>query len=339
MLQTCVELHPTPAPASSKKPLRSTGVIIPTHNAERYWPAMRAALDEQGITPDQVLVIDSCSADRTVQLAQEAGYRVMLVPECSFRHGATRALAVEQMRWAETLVFLTQDSIPCGTDSIRNLVAALADPQVGAAYGRQLPRPQANAIEAHARHLNYPETSDRRNFESRHTMGFRATFCSNSFAAYRLSALDEVGGFPDVIVSEEVSVVARMLMCGWALAYQADAEVIHSHGMGLRSEFSRYFDIAVHHSREEWILKAFGRVEGEGAHFLLSELRYLWSHSPNLIPVAFVKNALKMLGYQAGLREKFLPLWLKKRFSAQKRFWGQPEASPLMDSRTKLVRG
>jgi rhamnosyltransferase len=300
---------------------------------------MRAALDEQGIAPDQVLVIDSCSADRTVQLAQAAGYRVMLVPESNFRHGTTRAIAVEQMRWAETLVFLTQDSIPCGADSIRNLIAAFADPRVGAAYGRQLPRPQANAIEAHARHLNYPASSDRRDFDSRHAIGFRATFCSNSFAAYSVRALDEVGGFPDVIVSEEVSAVARMLMCGWTLAYQADAKVIHSHRMTLRGEFARYFDIAVHHSREEWILKAFGHVGGEGAYFILSELRYLWSHSPKLIPIAFVKNAIKILGYQTGLREKFLPVWMKKKLSGQKTFWGQPDPSPMMEGRPKFVRG
>ena len=337
MLQTCSDLHPASAPAISQNLLQRTGVIIPTRNAERHWPAMHAALNEQGITPDQVLVIDSCSTDRTVRLAQEAGYRVMLVPVNSFRHGATRALAVEQMRWAETLVFLTQDSIPCA-DSFRNLVAAFADPRVGAAYGRQLPRPEANAIETHARRLNYPAVSDRRDLDSRQTLGFRATFCSNSFAAYCVTALDAVGGFPDVIVSEEVSAVARMLLGGWTLAYQADAEVIHSHPMSLRAEFSRYFDIAVHHSREEWILKAFGSVGGEGAHFILSELRYLWSHSPKLIPVAFVKNVIKLIGYQTGLREKFLPVWVKKRISGQKTFWGQPESSPSMKYRSKLAR-
>jgi rhamnosyltransferase len=242
-------------------------------------------------------------------------------------------MAASRMRWAETIVFMTQDAIP-QDNAILNLVAAFADPKVGAAYGRQLPRTEANAIEAHARFFNYPTVSHKRNFESRQALGFRATYFSNSFAAYRRTALEQVGGFPNVIVSEDVSVVARMLIAGWDVAYQADAEVVHSHHMGLRGEFTRYFDIAVHHSREDWILKQFGHVGGEGTLFLLSELRYLLTHSPQLVPMATMKNATKWLGYQTGLREKYLPLWSKRMLSAQKSFWKRPAPISLVDSRS-----
>ena len=236
-------------------------------------------------------------------------------------------MAAKRLPWAETFVFMTQDAIPRGKDAIRNLVAAFADPDVGAAYGRQVPRAEANAIEAHARLFNYPAVSNVRNLASREALGFRATFFSNSFAAYRRSALEQVGGFPNVIVSEEVSTVARMLMAGWKLAYQADAEVIHSHRIRLRAEFSRYFDIAVHHAREDWILKEFGQVRGEGTLFILSELRHLTNKAPHLIPLATLKNTMKWLGYHTGLQERYLPLWSKRGLSAQKAFWR--ESSPL----------
>ncbi len=278
-------------------------------------------------------MVDSSSTDGTDRLAEEAGYRVVRIKKSSFRHGATRQMASNRLRWAETLVFLTQDALPCGADAMLNLVAAFADPKIGAAYGRQLPRPGASAIEAHARLFNYPAVSHERSFASREALGFRATYFSNSFAAYRRSALEQVGGFPNVIVSEEVSVVARMLMAGWNLAYRADAEVIHSHPMGLRTEFSRYFDIAVHHSREKWILNEFGHVGGEGALFILSELRYLMNHSPQLLPLATLKNATKWLGYRVGMRERLLPLWSKRMLSAQESFWHQPAPITLVERR------
>jgi rhamnosyltransferase len=318
--------------------LRKTGLIIPTYNAAHYWPRLRAALDQQGFESQQILVVDSTSTDGTGGLAEEAGYRVIRIPKSSFRHGSTRQMAAKRMRWADTIVFLTQDAIPCSSDAILNLVSAFADPKVGAAYGRQLPRPGANAIEAHARYFNYPAVSDERNFASRDALGFRATFFSNSFSAYRRTALEKVGGFPNVIVSEEVSVVARMLMTGWNLAYRADAQVCHSHPLGLRTEFSRYFDIAVHHSREDWILKEFGHVEGEGMLFLLSELRYLMNHAPHLVPLSTMKNATKWLGYQIGSRERFLPLWSKRMLSAQKAFWTQPTPIALMKGRSVGVK-
>jgi rhamnosyltransferase len=319
----------------AERRLQKTCLVIPTYNAARFWDRLHPAIEEQGFENHQILVVDSSSTDGTDRLAEDAGYCVVRIPQTSFRHGATRQMAVNRMRWAETLVFLTQDAIPCGNDAVLNLLAAFNDPKVGAAYGRQLPRAEANAIEAHARFFNYPAVSNQRNFASRDMLGFRATFFSNSFAAYRRSALEEVGGFPNVIVSEEVSVVARMLMAGWELAYQADAEVIHSHPFGLRAEFSRYFDIAVHHSRENWILKEFGTVRGEGSLFILSELRYLMNHAPHLVPLATLKNATKWLAYQTGLHEKHLPTWTKRMLSAQKAFWKDPPLLSLVESQLR----
>jgi rhamnosyltransferase len=232
---------------------------------------------------------------------------------------------------------MTQDAIP-RDNAILNLVAAFADPKIGAAYGRQLPRAQANAIEAHNRLFNYSPISHKTNYDSRHVLGFRATYFSNSFAAYRRSAFEQVRGFPNVIVSEEVSVAARMLMAGWNLAYQADAEVVHSHSMDLWSEFTRYFDIAIHHSQEDWILKKFGRVGGEGKLFLLSELRYLLNHAAHLVPLAMLKNMAKWLGYHTGLRGRYLPMWSKRALSGQKAFWEQSAPETLIGNGATRVR-
>jgi rhamnosyltransferase len=318
--------------------LKKTGIIIPTYNAVVFWPALQDALDKQGILPQQVLIVDSSSTDETRKLAKDAGYRVVKIPKSSFGHGTTRQMASSHMQWADTLVYLTQDALPCGQDCIANLLRAFDNPEVGAAYGRQRPRDEARGIEAHARLFNYPSVSAVRNFASREALGFRATFFSNSFAAYRRSAFEEVGGFPaHVIVSEEVTVVAKMMMAGWSVAYCADAEVIHSHRLSLRAEFSRYFDIAVHHSRERWILDEFGQVGGEGALFLLSEFRYLLDKDAVLIPQAAARNICKWMAYRTGLRERYLPRWAKRLMSAQPSYWDRAGSMRLIKGRGKSV--
>ena len=339
MFESCTEAFQGQSLASAARRLRKTALVVPTYNAAKYWPQLSAALDLQGFKSQQILVVDSSSTDGTGKLAEQSGYRVVRIAKSTFRHGATRQMAVKQLSWAETIVFLTQDGIPCGDHAILNLVSTFVDPKIGAAYGRQLPRAGASAIEAHARLFNYPAVSHTRSFASREALGFRATFFSNSFAAYRRSALEQVGGFPNVIVSEDVSVVARMLMTGWNVAYQAEAQVNHSHPMELRTEFSRYFDIAVHHSREDWILEQFGHVGGEGALFLMSEMRYLMNHAPHLIPLATLKNAMKWLGYRVGLRERYLPFWIKPLLSAQESYWGQPSPIALVENRPSPARG
>jgi rhamnosyltransferase len=167
------------------------------------------------------------------------------------------------------LVFLTQDAVPVGINGIEQLLSGFRDPTVGAAYGRQIARKQSGPIEYHARRFNYPDRSEVRDFASLKRLGIRAAFFSNSFAAYRGTAFKECDGFPrNTIVSEEISVVAQMLMTGWRVAYQSSAEVVHSHSFKMREEFSRYFDIGVHHYRERQIMDHFGRAEGEGLAFV-----------------------------------------------------------------------
>ncbi len=321
-----------------KEPLRSpvrkdAAIVIPAYNGSRHWHGLHAALKREGIDRDRVLVVDSSSTDDTCALVRRAGYRLKKIPKEQFRHGATRQMAVDSLPWAEILIFLTQDALPCGPEPIQALLRPFDDPQVGAVYGRQLPRDLAGPIERHARLFNYPAVSDVRSLDSRTRLGIKAAFFSNSFAAYRRCAFDEVGGFPkDTIVSEEVTVAARMLMAGWKLGYQAGATVVHSHAFTVRQEFARYFDIGVHHGREKWLMEAFGQAGSEGRAFVQSEMRYLLRTNPALIPAAVLRTGTKWLGYQLGRKEEHLPRTLKGALSGQPGFWQddweQPSSSP-----------
>ena len=298
------------------------GIVIPTYNAAGHWYALQSGLDEQGVPPSHIVVIDSSSDDGTRSLAEKAGYRVVCIAKRDFNHGATRRLACDYLPQAEVLVFMTQDAVLARPDSIQRLCSSLQDPQIGAAYGRQMPRQDADPIERHGRLFNYPATSQVRTFESRRELGFKAAFFSNSFAAYRRSALEEVGGFrSDAIVSEEVSVVAKMLIAGWGVEYKADALVVHSHPLSLSSEFSRYFDIGVQHGRESWILSAFGNVRGDGVRYVKSEIQYLLGSAPLWIPYASLRIASKYVAYHLGIWERYLPKSLKRMLSGHPRFW------------------
>ena len=307
---------------SSRSLLDRTGVVIPTWNAGRHWSGIDKALRKQGIEPGQVLIVDSSSSDGTGALVRKAGYQLKVIPKESFRHGATRQLAAELLPESEILVYLTQDAVLCGEKSLENLLEAFSDPEVGGCYGRQLPRAEAGPIERHARLFNYSATPALRTYEDRTELGIRAAFFSNSFAAYRRTAFEEVGGFPrDTIIAEDSTVAARMLMAGWKIAYQPEATVIHSHALTIRQEFSRYFDTGVHHGRERWILDEFGYAGGEGRSFVMSEARYLLENQPSLLPWATVRNINKWCAYQLGRHEHYLPQSLKEVFSSQHGFW------------------
>ena len=303
-----------------EKPL-SIAVVIPTLNAAADWPQFAPAL-LTCVAPDQVLVIDSSSTDGTVELAQGAGFHVHTIVRAEFNHGGTRQLAAELLPEAEVLVYLTQDAILATPNTIATLCKVFTDPEIAAAYGRQLPRQGANPIESHARLFNYPPTSSIRTLEMREELGFKTIFISNSFAAYRRSALIQLGGFPsNTIFGEDTVIAARFLLAGWKMAYVADAQVYHSHPYTWTQDFKRYFDIGVLHSHEAWLLKEFGKASGEGKRFVVSELRHLWPAHAWLISSAVVRTGLKFVGYSLGRIEHALSLSWKRRLSMHHRFW------------------
>ena len=76
------------------------------------------------------------------------------------------------------------------------LVEPVIDGRAAVSYGRQVPRPGADLLEAFPRWFNYPETSEIRGLDTAGQGGARLVFCSNVFAAWKSEGLDAVGGFP-----------------------------------------------------------------------------------------------------------------------------------------------
>ncbi len=305
----------------SPKP-KVVGLIVPTLNAGSLWESWLKAFEQQTVKPDALLVIDSSSSDNTAALARAHGFDVKVIPKPEFNHGGTRQFGAAMLSAADIVVFLTQDALLASPDAIERLLAAFTDERVGAAYGRQLPHQNAGPIAAHARLFNYPEESQLRTLEDRTRFGIKTVFISNSFAAYRRSALMAVGGFPvDTIMNEDTFVAGKMLVWGWKIAYCADAQVFHSHDYRFLEEFKRYFDIGVFHTQTAWLQQTFGGASGEGLRFVISELRYLMKNAPWLIPSAVLRTGLKWLGFKLGSLHQGLPRSLRNSFSLHKTYW------------------
>lgn len=95
--------------------------------------------------------------------------------------------------------------------------------------------------------------------------GVKTVFMSNSFSAYRIDVLQQLGGFPsDTILCEDMYFTAKAVLAGYKVAYVSEAVVRHSHNYSAVEEFKRYFDIGVFHADEPWIREKFGGAGGEG---------------------------------------------------------------------------
>ena len=297
-------------------------VIVPTYNPGDAWLESIHALDSQAVKPDEVLIVDSGSSDDSVSVSVDAGFRVISIEQSLFNHGGTRSMAVDMCSEYEFVVFLTQDAVLADSNALSNILAPFSDSNVAAVCGRQLPRKLSSPIEAHARIYNYSDESAVRSVSDKKKFGLKTAFLSNSFAAYRVSLLKEVGYFPEnVIFGEDMYVAAKMLKAGYKIAYAANARVYHSHKYSIWQEMKRYFDMGVFHAREPWIRQELGGAEGEGAKFVGSELKYLLEHAFWRIPEGMLRTLIRYAGFRLGLMEKLLPLRLKKSFAMNKSYF------------------
>ena len=296
-------------------------VIIPTLNAGNYLKPLFASLRRQSVQTNQILVVDSCSKDDTINICKAFGVDCIQIEAKRFDHGGTRNLAASRAT-GDILVFMTQDALFVDGDCLKNLIKPLDDPSIAASYGRQVPKEEANPIERFLRFFNYPSMGRTKGIEDLPELGIKTFFFSDVCSAIKKSVFEEMGGFPDrTIVNEDMFLAAKLIMKGYRIAYQANAVVFHSHHYPLKRQFQRYFDIGVFFRRNKWI-RDLADSEKEGMKYFKEILRFLVDKRQlNWIPYVLIDTVTRFLGYRLGLLEHKLPFFIKRCVSFNKAFW------------------
>lgn len=212
-------------------------VVIPVKDGERYLAELLSALASEG--PDEVLVIDSGSTDRSLEIVRAAGgVELLEIEPHEFGHGRTRNLGAERTS-GELICFLTQDAtpVPGWLDGYR--AAFALDERVGVAYGPHRSRPDTSPMIA--RELEqFMATFGPDDAPTVQRPG-DPTFLSNVNACYRRACWEELR-FRDVPYSEDQAFGRDALAAGWLKVYQPASAVLHAHDYGAIEFMRRYFD-------------------------------------------------------------------------------------------------
>jgi glycosyltransferase involved in cell wall biosynthesis len=216
--------------------VKSVSVVIPVLDGDRYLERLLEALALE--QPDEILVIDSGSQDRSVEIARAAGVRLIEIDRADFGHGRTRNLGAEQTG-GDLICFLTQDAVPEPGWLAAHRAAFELDERVGAAYGPHLPHDDTSPMIA--RELN--------EFFAGFAPGDAPvlqgagdpSFLSNVNACYSRACWEEIR-FADVTYAEDQAFGQAMLASDWLKVYHPRAAVRHAHDYGPVEFMRRYFD-------------------------------------------------------------------------------------------------
>jgi len=293
-------------------------VVIPTLNAEDKLPHLLDSLRKQTANPE-IIVVDSSSSDRTPDIGKGADVFVQ-IPRSKFNHGLTRNFGLE-LASGEVVVFMSQDALPENELTLETLVQPIFEGKVVLAYARHIPPPGTKPPEVFFRLFSYPPKSEIRHRDMLSQMGLRVFSNSNVCAAYLKEKLLEVGGFPKVILSEDLLVAAKLILAGYRTMYNADAKVYHAHNFTPLALFRRYFSIGVFYAENSWLRKYGGR--GDTLRFFFQELLYLAENYPLWIPYALLENFARFLGLILGYNYRLFPRSLLSTLSGYPNYFNQ----------------
>lgn len=297
-------------------------VIIPTYKPGEKFDKLMQMLQKQTHPISRILIMnteESCFPKRGYE--NLPGVEVRHLKHSEFDHGGTRDRAA-CFATADLLCFLTQDAVPKDEYLIERLTEAFTDPEVWAAYARQLPASDCSILEQYTRSFNYPSVSRVKSAQDLKECGIKTFFCSNVCAMYRRDIYRSLGGFEKkTIFNEDMIFAGKMIQKGGKIAYVAEARVIHSHNYSPVQQMRRNFDLAVSQADHPEIFQM-ARSESEGIRLVKRTAGYLCRiKKPWLIPCLIVQSGFKYLGYCLGKNYKRLPAWLVKRLTTNSAYW------------------
>ena len=224
-------------------------VVILTFNGEEFLEELFESLRSQESKYSfEVLVIDSGSKDRTLEIVKKANeVRLVEIPNSEFGHGKTRNLAVE-LSDSRYVAFLTQDAVPAHP----HWLDALLEPfelfeKVTCVFGKQIPRPDCVTPVKREVESVFQSFGDdaslslQRKSEITEKFNIINTFMSDVNSAVRKSAIAEVP-FQDLDYAEDQALGTDHLNHGWIKAYSPLGSVFHSHNYPLVKYFKRKVD-------------------------------------------------------------------------------------------------
>jgi len=130
-------------------------VIRCRDEARHLGGVLDAVLGQRGAPPFEVLALDSGSRDGTLELLARRPVRVERVPREGWTYGRALNAGAARARGA-IVVYLSAHCRPLDDGWLARLGAPLADPAVIATFGRQVPVPGVNPIEAITTARNFP---------------------------------------------------------------------------------------------------------------------------------------------------------------------------------------
>jgi len=178
----------------------------------------------------EVILVDSGSTDSTVSIAEAFGAKMMHIRPEEFTFGRSLNRGIEKAT-GDFVVIASAHVYPVYPDWLESLLRPFEDAKVALTYGKQRGPDSAKFSEQQVFHQWYPDVSQPRQ---------PTAFCNNANAAIRKSLWVKHPYDESLTGLEDLAWAKWAKEQGHAIAYVAEAEIVHVHNETPRGVFNRY---------------------------------------------------------------------------------------------------
>lgn len=214
-------------------------IVIRCFNEERLIGRLLDGIVAQSVRPEQIIVVDSGSTDRTLEIAGRYPVEAHSIDpaEFSFGRSLNRGIAAAT---GQVVVFASAHTYPVYDTWLEHLTRPFEDPAIALTYGRQVGGPTTPYSESQILATWFPAHSQARQEHA---------FANNANAAIRRSEWEQVPFDEDLTGLEDLDWAAKAQRRGLGIAYVAEAAVVHLHREGFSQTRHRYRREAIAHRR------------------------------------------------------------------------------------------
>src|SRR3972149_2586332 len=205
-------------------------IVIRAYNEEKYIGRLLEGIRHQTLKDVEIILVDSGSTDSTISIAESFAARIVRIPSDEFTFGRSLNFGVRAAT-REFVVIASAHVYPVYPDWLEALLRPFEDDKVALTYGKQRGPDTAKFSEQQIFHQWYPDVSKPKQ---------ETAFCNNANAAIRKS-LWEKNNYDETLTGLEDLAWAKWAKeQGHAIAYVAEAEIIHVHNETSRGVYNRY---------------------------------------------------------------------------------------------------
>jgi glycosyltransferase involved in cell wall biosynthesis len=194
-------------------------VVIRAYNESQHIGRLLTGIEQQTIRDVEVIVVDSGSTDETVQIATRYRAKIVHIQPEEFTFGRSLNYGVAAAS-GEIIVNVSAHCYPVYPDWLAQLTQPFEDPQVAVSYGKQRGGETNWYSERQFFRKYFPDISQPRQGHP---------YSHNANAAVRRALWEQQPYNENVTGLEDLAWSSWAFEQGHAIAYVAEAEVIHLH--------------------------------------------------------------------------------------------------------------